>query len=92
MAPLPPEITNALDLPEITVESRRVLRPWPHPEQEPKRDAGRCRAASPKLRTRHRIASSRTDGNRFSSQKRVEQGQCLPGGPNYPGLSRRLNF
>jgi prophage tail gpP-like protein len=29
---------DTIDLPEITVEPRRVLRPWPRPQQEPKRD------------------------------------------------------
>jgi hypothetical protein len=38
MAKLPSEITNALDLPEIQVESRRVMRPWPRADQEPKRE------------------------------------------------------
>jgi prophage tail gpP-like protein len=29
---------DTIDLPEIQIESRRVMRPWPRPDQEPKRE------------------------------------------------------
>jgi prophage tail gpP-like protein len=29
---------NVIDLPEISVESRRIMRPWPRPQLEPKRE------------------------------------------------------